>query len=282
MPCKNCGAADHAEVDCPKLKSEPDKVDLLIQKMSALLDRPAPAPIVADSDPDPDPAPKPGPTQKEIAEKFKELVNSGKADEAFVYANEHGVAPQLRAMYEPLMATMGQQAIQRLKDKFGEKFAKREHLFKKLQKEYNLSDAALANPKTLDDLWLMTRAKDPTFAKEEEEARMTAAKKEWEDEANRQRVKPASLGPLAPPVREDLKADAERYLLFDPDPTVNAKMRHYLDRQLHAFGVTHEAWLEQRKHEDDPKFVEEVGEGPFKKRVWTRISAPAAPKGAKQ
>lgn len=269
MACTRCGAAEHEVAACPK-PAEPDKVDQLIARMTDLMQRAnQPKPEL---EPEPAPAPVPGMTEEQISAKFEELVNQGKSGEAYKFVRDNAINPQMRSMYEPLLATMGQQAVQRLSDKFGDKFAKREDKFKKLQKEYGISDAALANPKTLDDLWLMTCAKDPTYKEEEYQSRLDQAKQEWENENKKHLIRPAGLGPAPVSVRAELKDDAERYLTFDEDPVRNAKLRTYLDRQLTRYGVSHEEWLEQRKIEEDPNMVEKFGEGPFSKRTWTRIS----------
>ena len=62
----------------------------------------------------------------------------------------------------------------------------------------------------------------------------------------------------------------------DPDsfdvPYVPRELREYLESNLRRYRVPWSAYLAQVKKEDDPRATEQVGIGPFKKRVWTLVS----------
>ena len=82
---------------------------------------------------------------------------------------------------------------------------------------------------------------------------------------------PAPLGPITSLPADLPKDEAEKYLFPDND-----EVRRYLDNQLKlgAYGVSYATYIKQRRKDDDPRCVEQVGAGPFAKKTWTLIGDP--------
>lgn len=278
MPCPTCGATDHAADACPKKPPAPDKVDKLVEAIQQLVNRPAPTPSPSpDPEPRPSPAPK-GMSESEIGEKFKELVNAGKADEAFRFVNEHGITPRLNAMMTPVLVAMGEQNIQLLRTRDGERFTKREPLLRAKIREYGVTPPQLADMKVVEDLWTMVKGADPTWNKEITDEALKNARAEWEAE-NAKNVAarmPSGLAPITPP-KPELKDDWDKFVGSGLSEKERREYVDYLEHNLSEYGVSPEAYLAQLKAQDDPRNVEQVGIGPFKKRTWTRVTPVDAP-----
>ncbi len=263
MLCEKCKTEHAPDAACP-----PSEVDRLIAAMRSMHTPASPTPP---ADPDPPSAPLPtGPTEAEVAAKFEELAASGRYAEAFSYASQKAIAPAMRAMMQPVLRTQAEQNFASYRQRFGDKFTKRESLLHSQMRKYNVPMEAMSDLKTFDDLWKLTCAHDPTYEKEEADSRIAAARTEWERE-QAAKTPPASLAPSSRPASATAKqADIEKFV---PADTVD-----FLYRQLDSYPVTEEQYLAQRAKEADPRAVESVGVGPFRKIMWTLTGPVDRPK----
>lgn len=253
---------------------EPNAPDPAVDKLIAALD--AAAKRAVDSarltaPPAPAPTYAPAPIDPAIeAAREAELAdleadfNKGEGRKALKKIQDRTLGP-ISDNIKQLARANAESNVQRLRDRFGEKFTKREALFRAHQREYGVADEQLADPKILDQLWKVTYSNDPTYVEEEVDARLKAA----DDERLRKAAEapPPSLSPITDliSVPDDIKEQAKSHFSED------AAARSWEIAQLASYGISPEQFIRQSRKNNDPEYTTSVGAGPYAKKLWTEI-----------
>jgi hypothetical protein len=267
-------AAPAGEADPTSVSSDDATADKLANLINTVAEKSARATAEAMLPAAEDPTTTTSEADRQRAEDYyksaEERIAEGKAGEVIKELQEQTLGPQAEATRE-IARSVGESNVDRLRDKFGEKFTKREPLFRSLQRKYKITDEQLAKKEVTDQLWKMTQIEDPKFMEEEVEDRMKRAE---EDRRRKLADTPPALAPVTAALVEDTRDEYKELakdFLADDDETFS-----YQVGQIHAyFGDLDipdpvEAYLRQARKRTDPTECYGVGRGKMFRPIWIK------------
>jgi len=222
-------------------------------------------------------APPPPIVPTAVADKFDELINAGKGREAIEFFARHmqdtTVAPAHGQM-KALARAAANANLSQLRSKYGEKFTKRELLFREQQRVASVPDEWLMDMDTCERLFALTIGADrDAYVKEESESLIVAAVTEREAQLRAESL--PLLAPISaithafPETERERVTNVLKHAGFEDDEVIRYLRSRIEDYNSRGANITWPAIIRQIEKQSSPRHTVTHGVGPFRKRTWT-------------